>query len=262
MTETFDKFRFMEQLRGVSMRPHDFRVLITLLTYADRHGGNAFPSISTLTADCQMNEKTVAAALQRLEKLHLTRCVKRGGGGRGRTTAWQIESVPTGLGRDRETPPSTGGFGEEETAREEGGFNPPANHVANGLLQPENPPRDDQETPRGTPGNPPSDDRKIPRAVGDNQGMTNVSEQGGPGGCADAHASEARPPSTPPTFDPADPNAFDPDALRPRGTCEEHPVPVIENCIPCKVARGRAEYHDEQVRRWGEWFFGQEDEAL
>jgi hypothetical protein len=138
VTETFNKFQFMEQLRGVGMRTHDYRVLLTLMTYADRYGARAYPSITTLVSDCRMNEKTVAAALQRLEVLGLIRCVRRGGGGRGRTTEWQIEGVPTGLQRAHETPRGEGGLDDEETTRASGGFhtddNPPANDDAKGLV--------------------------------------------------------------------------------------------------------------------------------
>ncbi|NOQ58293.1 helix-turn-helix domain-containing protein [Mycolicibacterium fortuitum] len=259
MGDTFDKFRFMEQLRGVPMRPHDFRVLITLMTYADRNGGNTYPSITpTLTRDCQMDKKTVAAALKRLEALGLIRCVQRGGGGRGRSTVWQMAGVPKELRSEQETTHAAGGFSHQETTRGAGGFKHVANPVANPWLDEENHPSHARETPRGTPENYPSHAQKTPRGTGDNQGMTNGSTKGVPGGRADARASGARAPSTPQTFDPSNPHEFDPDEPPPDKTCPAHPAGTVDPCVPCKVARQSFEHWTTQQNAWGAWYFAED----
>jgi len=254
---SFDKFRFMEQLRGVTMRPHDFRVLITLLTYADRYGSNAYPSISTLTADCQMNEKTVAGALQRLESMGLIVCRLRGGG-RGRTTVWQIVDVPAELQPNSKTPRSAGGLTGPESPRPAGGIHPTADQVATPSATSRKPPTQRTENPPPQFGKPPTQRPENPPPDGGQpRYVTNVSTKAARRG---VRTREQIPPqSTPQTFDPENPHDFNPDEPRPSDTCEEHPVPTKDVCIGCKVARRRAEYHDKQMQAWANWYFSQDE---
>lgn len=106
------KITYLTTLRGVNISPVDYRVLITLLTYADADGTRAFPSAKELAKACHMNLKTVPAALKRLEQRGLITCVKRSKGGPGCSTRWEINEVPQLPGEPEEPPHLAEGLSE------------------------------------------------------------------------------------------------------------------------------------------------------
>ncbi|APE18274.1 hypothetical protein BOH72_26335 [Mycobacterium sp. WY10] len=59
----FCKFTYLKALHGVKMTGSQYRVLVTLLDYADESGHNAFPSVETLATDCDMTDRNIKRCL-------------------------------------------------------------------------------------------------------------------------------------------------------------------------------------------------------
>lgn len=62
--------------------PTDKLVLLGIANHADRHGGNAFPSLATLAIYVGRSEQTVRRSIRRLEQIGLVAVVIQGGQGR------------------------------------------------------------------------------------------------------------------------------------------------------------------------------------
>lgn len=63
----FNKFRFLKMLHGSDFGDGgEYRVLVTLLDFADEHGKNAYPGVRALSDACAMGQSTVRRHLESL----------------------------------------------------------------------------------------------------------------------------------------------------------------------------------------------------
>lgn len=83
MAEKFNKFKFQKSLHGKDLSDGAYRVLITMLDYADPDGGNCFPDRKELAAACVMGERTVERHIATLVGLGLVARESRGRGAKG-----------------------------------------------------------------------------------------------------------------------------------------------------------------------------------
>lgn len=93
MTMIESKIAVLTALRGAEISTHEYRVLVTLLTYANRSGRGAYPGVPRLASDCRMNVKTVKSALAQLHSQGFIERAQKGGG-RGRATVWDVNLPP------------------------------------------------------------------------------------------------------------------------------------------------------------------------
>lgn len=75
------KFAYEKALRGRNLKDGEYKVLTTLLTYADADGKNAHPGVETLANACNMVERTVRTHLKALCDMGYVVQVARGRGG-------------------------------------------------------------------------------------------------------------------------------------------------------------------------------------
>lgn len=97
------------QKLGVQTSHASFRVLMTLAEHADKLGANSWPSVDTIAAEAQMDEKTVRRSLAKLEQDGLIAGDKRRG--RGGVTIWRLLFAIPSLEKKEGTTP---GFQEKE----------------------------------------------------------------------------------------------------------------------------------------------------
>ena len=76
---TFSKLAYLKDLHGCPMKPSTFRVLVTVFSYTNANGHNAFPGSARLARDCCMSVDTVNRALKELVADGWLRRVSRGG---------------------------------------------------------------------------------------------------------------------------------------------------------------------------------------
>ena len=78
--EKFSKLDYLDGLRGADLSAGEYRVLTTLLGYANSSDGkNAHPGVARLAGDCTMTERTVERHLKTLTAQGWLRQAKRGG---------------------------------------------------------------------------------------------------------------------------------------------------------------------------------------
>ncbi len=80
---SLDAFEYSRKLRR--LRPYDRLVLIILAGFHNSKTGQCNPSNETLARACEMNEKTVRAALKRLERAGIIGIVGSSKGGRAKS---------------------------------------------------------------------------------------------------------------------------------------------------------------------------------
>lgn len=73
------KFEWMKALRGADLTHAEYRVLITISTYTNAAGGNAFPGFETIVRDSCTAPKTVKRALRTLQEKGWLVLVEEGG---------------------------------------------------------------------------------------------------------------------------------------------------------------------------------------
>lgn len=74
-----NKLLYLKGLHGVDMKPSTFRVLVTVLDYANPDGSSASPGRKNLAKDSCLSESTVDRALDELVGYGWLRRVSRGG---------------------------------------------------------------------------------------------------------------------------------------------------------------------------------------
>ncbi|GAA5157182.1 helix-turn-helix domain-containing protein [Ornithinimicrobium tianjinense] len=76
----FNKFIWQKYLRGASALTHaQYRVLMSISTYADETGGNAYPGNERLAADACVDERTARRSVKVLEEQGWLKVTYRGG---------------------------------------------------------------------------------------------------------------------------------------------------------------------------------------
>lgn len=65
---TFNKLNYLRIMRAGRLTHAQFRVLVTLLTYANPDGTNAHPGYAKLARQCQMSKGTVSKSIQYLKQ--------------------------------------------------------------------------------------------------------------------------------------------------------------------------------------------------
>jgi predicted transcriptional regulator len=86
--EKFSKLDYLDGLRGADLSAGEYRVLTTMLGYANsRDGKDARPGVTLLMGDCNMSESTVERHLKSLVKKRWLKQARRGGRN-GAGTAW------------------------------------------------------------------------------------------------------------------------------------------------------------------------------
>lgn len=90
------KLAWMKELRGADLTHAEFRVLLTVASYTDAHGRNAYPGQDRIAADAVVRPNTARDALKSLiAKGWLTVADSTGGKyGRGRAAVYEL-STPT-----------------------------------------------------------------------------------------------------------------------------------------------------------------------
>ena len=68
MRLAFSKYQYLKSLHGRDIKPAHYRVLVTLLDYANADGSNARPGNERLAADCCMHIETVKKAVRWLRE--------------------------------------------------------------------------------------------------------------------------------------------------------------------------------------------------
>jgi DNA-binding transcriptional ArsR family regulator len=90
---SFNKLLYLKELHGAKISAGAFRVLVTMLDYADQYGKNAYPGVARLANDCDMTERTVQRHLSNLRDGGYLVEESRGGrgrDGRGRASVYRI----------------------------------------------------------------------------------------------------------------------------------------------------------------------------
>ena len=94
MKQGFSKLLYLKSLHGVKMEPASaYRVLVTILDYADADGTNAWPGVARLAKDCCMSERQLQRCLDKLREGGFVHEDERGGRDRGNKAS--VYSVPT-----------------------------------------------------------------------------------------------------------------------------------------------------------------------
>lgn len=65
----FNKLKYLQLLRYAALTHAEYRVLVTLLTYADPDGTNAHPGYAKLSRECRASKGTVSKGIKRLKRL-------------------------------------------------------------------------------------------------------------------------------------------------------------------------------------------------
>lgn len=65
---TFTKYAYLKSLHGKEVKPTHYRVLVTLLDYANADGSRARPGVESLARDCCIHAETVKQALRWLRE--------------------------------------------------------------------------------------------------------------------------------------------------------------------------------------------------
>jgi DNA-binding transcriptional MocR family regulator len=94
----FNKLKYLQLLRHASLTHAEYRVLVTLLTYASKDGSNAHPGYRRLAEECRMSNGTVSKAVKQLKAAGWLWETSRGTKGeRGRIAAVFELRIPTHL---------------------------------------------------------------------------------------------------------------------------------------------------------------------
>ncbi|MCV7195398.1 helix-turn-helix domain-containing protein [Mycobacterium angelicum] len=92
-----DKFAYLKSLRGRTIPPSAYRVLVEMWNYSDENGRNAYPGAERLSEDTGLTVRAVRKQLAWLEEMGYL--IKEKGGGRGRATVYSLalpgEQAPT-----------------------------------------------------------------------------------------------------------------------------------------------------------------------
>lgn len=67
-SDSFSKLTYLQMLRRARLTHAQYRVLVTILTYADRDGVNAHPGFARLVEECQMSRSTVSKSIAFLKR--------------------------------------------------------------------------------------------------------------------------------------------------------------------------------------------------
>lgn len=87
----FNKLTYLQRLRTANLTHAQYRVLVTILTYSDPDGANAYPGFAKLAKDCRMSRGTVSKSLKALKRLGWLREVSHGYPSKRRRTASVFE---------------------------------------------------------------------------------------------------------------------------------------------------------------------------
>lgn len=107
------KYAYQKALHGVKMHPNYYRILITLLDYADEYGNNAFPGLTRLAADACISVRTAQRAIEWCRTngwVHQLKPGGRSGDGTHWAAAYSL-TLPQHVTGDRLTTASIGQIG-------------------------------------------------------------------------------------------------------------------------------------------------------
>lgn len=79
----FNKLSYLQLLRGAALTHSQYRVLVTILTYASEDGTNAHPGYRRIAEECRMSNGTVSKAIKQLKAAGWLRETSRGTRGEG-----------------------------------------------------------------------------------------------------------------------------------------------------------------------------------
>jgi hypothetical protein len=101
----FSKLQWMKSTRGADLTHAEYRVLMTMFTYADENGRNARPGVRRIADDCGVQERSVHRLLLRLREKRWLIVTERGGNkvGKGKATVYALGPGPgVGIGRPQD----------------------------------------------------------------------------------------------------------------------------------------------------------------